>query len=240
MKRIEFLLGIAIAAAVSLAGKPRGVEVLADWQQGIPAEWESQIFDGETRYTAKSDGSNAFVQADAEDSASCIYRKVRIDVNRTPFLRWSWRVDVLPILADSERSRAGDDYAARLYIVREGWLGKWTTQAIDYVWSSREPVGTRWPNAFAPTAIMWSVDQGRAQLGEWIEHTRNVRDDWKIAFDEDLDRLDGIAIMTDADNSNSRACARFGSIRFCETADCGEGADQGGDGNRKHEGRASD
>lgn len=226
--RIGRWIGIAMAALVLLGGapgrvepgEPGRVEILGDWQEGIPAEWESQVFDGETRYSVDRDGGEAFVRAEAEDAASCLYRKVEIDVERTPYLRWSWRVDALPALDSSERTKAGDDYAARLYIVREGWLGWWTTKAIDYVWSSREPVGSRWPNAFASSAIMWSVDQGEARLGEWVEHTRNVRDDWRVAFGEELDRLDGIAIMTDTDNSGSRACADFGSIRFCESPDC--------------------
>lgn len=214
-------IGIALMAAVLLGGAPGRAETLADWREGIPTEWESQVFDGEARYVVDRDGERAFVRAESEDAASCLYRKIEIDVNRTPYLRWSWRVDTLPELEASERTKPGDDYAARIYVVREGWLGQLTAKAVNYVWSSREPVGARWPNAFTSSAIMWSVDQGDERLGEWVEHTRNVRDDWRVAFGEDLDRIDGIALMTDADNSDSRACADYGSIRFCETPDCG-------------------
>ena len=222
MDRMTWLLGGAMAALLSLGGARDDVRTLADWENGVPETWESQVFDGVTRYVVREGDRGASIEAIAEDSASCLYREVEIDVTRTPHLRWSWRVDELPDLDESERTKAGDDYAARIYVVREGWFGPLTAKAIDYVWSTREPVGTRWPNAFASSAIMWAVDQGEARLGEWVQHTRNVREDWKVAFGEDLDRLDGIAIMTDADNSDSRARARFGSIRFCETASCGD------------------
>ena len=197
---------------------------IADWSGGIPDPWQTRVFEGETRYVVIEEngpGDGAFLRAEAESSASALYREIEVDVTRTPYLQWSWRVDELPEIEASERSRAGDDYAARIYIVREGWLGSWTARAINYVWSAKEPVGSRWPNAFTGNATMWSVDQGREQVGEWVRHTRNVREDWRAAYGEDLDRIDGVALMTDADNSESRARAAYGSIRFCERADCG-------------------
>lgn len=221
MARVLWGIGIVVVAGLCLAATRGGVRSIADWRGGIPDEWQSQVFDGKTRYRMIEEGDEPFVQADARDSASCLYREIEIDVERTPWLQWSWRVDELPEIQSSERTKAGDDYAARIYVVRKGWLGSWTAEAVDYVWSRHEPVGARWPNAFTSNAVMWSVDQGRERIGQWVRHTRNMREDWRAAFGEDLGRLDGVAIMTDSDNSDSRARARFGSIRVCARADCG-------------------
>jgi hypothetical protein len=61
---------------------------------------------------------------------------------------------------------------------------------------------------------MRAVASGPARTGEWTTHRRDVRADWRAAFEESIERIDGIAIMTDADDTGSRARARYGTIRF--------------------------
>lgn len=196
------------------------VRVVGDWPGDLGGPWRQREFVGTTRYTAV-DGPPPAVHAVAEASASALYRELEVDVTRTPWLQWSWRVEQLPDISAPETEKAGDDYGARIYVVREGLFGKLSAKALDYVWSQQQPAGSRWPNAFTGRAIMWSLQQGAESTGEWITYTRNIRADWRTAFGEDLERIHGVAIMTDADNSGSRAEARYGRIRFCATADCG-------------------
>ncbi|MDX1610367.1 MAG: DUF3047 domain-containing protein [Halofilum sp. (in: g-proteobacteria)] len=195
------------------------VRVVGDWPGDLDGPWQRRDFAGVTRYSA-AEGERPAVHAVAEASASALYRELEVDVTQTPWLQWSWRVDRLPAIAAPETAKAGDDYGARVYVVREGFFGKLSANALNYVWSQQQPVGSRWPNAFTGRATMWSVQQGADTTGEWITHTRDVRADWRTAFGGELERIHGVAIMTDADNSDSRAEARYGRIRFCATRDC--------------------
>ena len=207
---------LLLAATASLAAQNR---VVGDWSGDFGDFWQVQEFEGRTDYSALP-GPAAHLRALAVGSASALYREIEIDLEATPYLQWSWQVEQLPAIDASETKKSGDDYGARIYVVREGLFGKLTARALNYVWSQRQPPGSRWPNAFTDRTVMWSVDQGDERLGEWLSHTRNLRADWREVFGEDIRRIDGIAIMTDADNSGSRAAARYGTIRFCATAEC--------------------
>lgn len=215
--RAGLATALCLCALGGLAGT--GVQAVADWPEDLGDTWQQREFAGKTRYRAAADGSGTIV-ATAEASASALYREIEIDLRETPWLQWSWRVDRLPDIAAPETEKAGDDYGARVYVVREGFFGKLTARALNYVWSQRQPRGSRWPNAFTDNAVLWSVQRGPERTGEWITHTRNVRADWRAAFGTDIETLDGVALMTDADNSGSRSAARYGRIRFCADPDC--------------------
>jgi hypothetical protein len=177
------------------------------------ADWPQREFDGAVTYRLVEDDRPA-VEAIAEDGATALYREIEIDIGETPILEWSWRVDELPRGEASEREKAGDDYGARIYVVQEGLFGKLSARALNYVWSRELAPGTRWPNAFTSRARMISVEQGNERSGEWVTYRRDLRADWREAFDEAPGTIHGIAIMTDSDNTDSRAAARYGSIRF--------------------------
>ena len=71
-----------------------------------------------------------------------------------------------------------------------------------------------WPSAVTANARMVAVRSGPARLGELLTERRNVREDWRRAFGEDIDTLDAVAIMTDTDNSGQSARAWYGQPRF--------------------------
>ena len=177
------------------------------------ADWPQREFDGPVTYRLVGNGRPA-VEAIAENGATALYREVEIDVGETPILEWSWRVDALPQGNASEREKAGDDYGARIYVVQEGFFGKLSARALNYVWSRELEPGTRWPNAFTGSARMISVEQGDKRLGEWVTYRHDLREDWRAVFDEAPGTIHGIAIMSDSDNTDTRASARYGSIRF--------------------------
>ena len=84
--------------------------------------------------------------------------------------------------------------------------------AITYVWANA-PVGSSWPNPFtARAAVMVVVDSGPG--GQWRRHARNVREDFRRFHGKDVKRLDGVAIMTDTDNSGTAGRAWYGDLSF--------------------------
>ena len=105
------------------------------------ADWPQREFDGQVTYRLVEDDRPA-VEAVAEDGATALYHEIEIDVSETPWLEWSWRVDELPQGEASEREKAGDDYGARIYVVQEGFFGKLSARALNYVWSRELAPGT--------------------------------------------------------------------------------------------------
>lgn len=213
------LTALAVGLAVAAAPVRAEVRTVADWPGDLGGPWQHRELEGTTDYRAVA-GAPPHLRARAEGTASCLYREIEIDLEETPWIQWSWRVEQLPAIDAPETAKAGDDYGARIYLVRDGLLGRWSARALNYVWSQRQPSGSSWPNAYAERAVMWSVEHGAQRLGQWRSYTRNVRRDWATAFDRDIDEIDGVVIMTDADDSASVAVARYGTIRFCATRDC--------------------
>lgn len=176
--------------------------------------WESKSFVGETEYRFAEQDGRSVLLAESSGSASGMGRKIKIDLTKTPYVNWSWKVERgLPTL--DETSRGGDDYAARLYVVKSGGALIWNTRALNYVWSGSQSRETTWPNAFKPkNAIMHAVRGSSDATGEWKQEKRNVREDFKKIFGKDIKSIDAVAIMTDTDNSGLRANAAYGDIYF--------------------------
>lgn len=187
---------------------------LGDFSKGLDS-WAEREFAGATDYRIVEVDGERVLQARAEGTASALYLETEIDLEKTPWLHWRWRIaDTLSADID-EKLKAGDDYPARVYVVRSGGLAFWRTRTINYIWSSNNPVGERWDNAFAGrNARMWPLDSGNARAGSWVHHARDIRADWLTAFGEEIDSLDGIAIMTDGDNTGSTLMAWYADIRF--------------------------
>lgn len=176
--------------------------------------WKNKMFQGSTQYQPVLVQGMPAIKAVAQASASGLFREIKIDLSKTPFLNWRW-LSKDSFRGNDERRKSGDDYVARIYIVRSGGALFWRTKALNYVWSSHQPVGAMWPSAFTSNAQMIAVSSGPARTGDWITVKRNVRDDLRNAFgQEDIDTIDAIAIMTDADNTGQTVEAYYGEIYF--------------------------
>ncbi|MDT8429686.1 MAG: DUF3047 domain-containing protein [Pseudomonadales bacterium] len=210
---IVCLLGLP---ALVLAADPL---LLGDFSRGFD-DWTARAFVGNTRYQLVRLDGEQVLQAQANGTASGLYRELRIDLKQTPWLHWRWRIDSTLGADIDEHSKAGDDYPARLYVIKSGGLAFWRTRTINYVWSSNNPVDQRWNNAYAGrNSQMWPVDSGDANVGIWVSHSRDIRADWLQAFGEDIGNLDAVALMTDTDNSGGSLTAWYADIRFQASAD---------------------
>lgn len=177
------------------------------------SQWEENSFDGHTSYELVNlDGQHA-LKASSQASASGYMRKIDIDLNQTPYLNWHWRIDNLLQNID-EQTKKGDDYPARIYVVISGGLFIWKTRALNYVWSSNQPVNSVWPNAFTDKAILIAHRSGQAQVGQWVKEKRNILADIKKYLKTDAVEINAVAIMTDTDNSGQSATAYYGDIYF--------------------------
>ncbi len=182
-------------------------------------DWESVEFNEETSYRLKneSDHSNMKVlHANSQASASGMFKKMKVDIRKYPYINWRWKVNK-PLASLQEEMKTGDDYAARVYVVvSDGWFF-WQTKALNYVWSSREQAPSSWPNAYAPdNTLMMPLRNNNDGIGTWYEEKRNIQEDLKAWLGKSYDEVEAIAIMTDADDSGSSADAEYGDIYFSE------------------------
>ena len=206
---LRIVLCLSVTAGAGVAGA-ESVEVLRD---GDVAGWEEKVFEGKTRYeTVRQDGRTV-VRATSRGTASGLYLRGRIDLEKTPILRWTWRVEGSLGEID-ERTRAGDDYAARVYVIRSHPVFLWRTRAVNYVWASAQAEGATWPNAYTDASRNVAVHSGEEDAGRWVEERRDVRADFRELFGESVRHVDAVAIMTDTDNTGGAAVAYYGDITF--------------------------
>jgi len=183
-------------------------------------QWQERIFSGVTRYRGVMVDDQRVLRAESDNSASALYQTFRANLSTTPYLHWRWRIENTLGPDIIEQSREGDDFTARLYVVRNGGLAFWRTQSINYVWSNSQAVGTRWNNPYAGANIqMIAVDSGDKHAGQWQYHVRDIRADWLEAFGEDISSIDGLAIMTDTDNTGLSSRAWYAEIYFSSNPD---------------------
>lgn len=189
------------------------------------SSWESKSFVGETRYSVVSENGKKVLKAESDQTASGIAKEVKIDLKKTPFMNWSWRVDN-QLTGLDETSKKGDDYSARIYLVKDGGFFIWKTKALNYVWSSNQDKGSHWDNAFVgDKAKMYAVKGQSDAVGVWHSEKRNVYEDMIALFgdkgspeanEKAYRYLDAVAIMSDTDNSQQKAIAYYGDIFFSE------------------------
>ena len=209
--RLSLLIAALLLAISSWSYS--GTLLVGGFEAGDLSGWETKEFKGKTDYKFVYVEARKALLADSNSSASAMLKKIEVDLEKTPWLNWTWRIeDTLGAL--NEQTRDGDDYPARVYVVISGGLFFWKTRALNYVWSNNQPAGSSWPNAFTSNAVMLALESGKKDSGKWIYEKRNVRDDLKKFLGEEPGKIDAVAIMTDTDNSGGRAVAYYGDIYF--------------------------
>jgi len=208
-KTTLLLLAVALWAVAALAAAPE--LIVGDFSRGDLRDWKPKSFQGQTQYRLVTQDGRQVLQAESTRAASGLVREMRVDLAEWPYLNWSWRVKNV-LHGIDERTKAGDDYPARVYVVVSGGIAFWRTRTVVYVWSSRQPAGSMWPNAFTANACVMALRAGPG--GGWEHERRDVRADFKKCFDDDIRAIDAVALMTDTDNSGQEATAWYGDIFF--------------------------
>lgn len=174
------------------------------------AGWETKSFSGVTDYRLVKENGRTVVKATSHAAASGLIRKIRFDVSKYRYLRWSWKI-AGTIKGGDEKSRSGDDYAARIYVVFPGRYF-WQLKAINYIWANKLPKGESMPSLYAADSRMVAVESGPDKAGQWLAEERDLLADYRRLFGVDPLEAVAVAIMTDTDNTGSSAEAWFGDI----------------------------
>ena len=169
--------------------------------------------DNKTLYTIGTNKNGNFLKSIADNAASGLGKEIKIDLNKTPFINITWKIEK-DLSGIKENTKKGHDYAARVFVIKKTGATPLSNRAINYVFSSNNDVGLYWPSPYTKKSIDNVIASTKNNLNEWVTVKANVKDDFKKFHDLDVNVLDGLAIMSDTDNSKMKSIAYFQDIYF--------------------------
>ena len=168
---------------------------------------------GETTWTLGSNESGEYIRAEAEGVGSGLGKEILIDLNRTPIINITWKIEK-DLSGINENSKKGHDYAARVFVVKKTGSTALSNRAVNYVFSSNNEIGKYWRSPYTKKSIDYVLSTTKQNLNEWVTVKANVKEHFKLLHDLDVSELSGVAIMTDTDNSKLKAISYYQNIYF--------------------------
>ena len=169
--------------------------------------------DAKTSYSLGKNENGNYLKALADNSASGLGKEIKIDLNKTPYLNITWKVEK-DLKGINEKSKKGHDYAARVFVVKKTGATPLSNRAMNYVFSSNEDINTSHPSPYTKKSIDYVLSSTKEQLNEWVTVKINVKDHFKKFHDLELDKINGVAIMADTDNSGLISISYYQNIYF--------------------------
>ena len=171
--------------------------------------------DNKTEYSVGSNDNGNYLKAVADNAASGLGKKVKIDLNKTPIINITWKVEK-DLVGIKENTKKGHDFAARVFVIKKTGATPLSNRAINYVFSSNNIVGFNSPSPYTKKSIDNVLATTKENLNKWVTVKANVKEDFKRFHNLDVDQLDGLAIMSDTDNSKMKAVTYYQNIYFSE------------------------
>ena len=169
--------------------------------------------DNKTVYSVESNEKGNFLKAVADNAASGLGKEIKINLNKTPFINITWKIEK-DLKGIKENTKKGHDYAARVFAIKKTGATPLSNRAINYVFSSNSEVGENRPSPYTKKSIDYVLASTMDGLNEWVTVKANVKDDFERFHNLDVNELDGLAIMSDTDNSKMKSVAYFQNIYF--------------------------
>ena len=171
--------------------------------------------DNKTIYSVGKNENGNFLKSEANNAASGLGKEIIIDLNKTPFINITWKIEQ-DLNGIKENSKKGHDFAARVFVIKKTGATPLSNRAINYVFSSNNDVGLNWPSPYTKKSIDNVLASTKKNMNEWVTVKANVKEDFKRFHNLDVKELDGVAIMSDTDNSKMKSIAYFQNIYFSE------------------------
>ena len=169
--------------------------------------------DNKTNYTIGSNENGNYLKANANNAASGLGKEIKIDLNSTPIINITWKVEK-NLDGIKENTKKGHDFAGRVFVIKKTGATPLSNRAVNYVFSSNNSVGDNWPSPYTEKSIDNVLSTSKDNMNEWVTVKANVKEDFKKFHNLDLNEIDGIAIMTDTDNSKMTAITYYQNIYF--------------------------
>ena len=164
--------------------------------------------DAKTLYSIGNNENGSYLKAVAENAASGVGKEIKINLDKTPFINITWKIEK-DLKGIKENTKKGHDFAARVFVIKKTGVTPLSNRAINYVFSSNSKVGETWPSPYTKKSIDSVLASTKSNLNEWVTVKANVKEDFKKFHDLDVEELSGIAIMADTDNSKLTAVSYY-------------------------------
>ena len=217
----------ASAETASTAGKPGVTATPFDTWQHYPLPGKQA-----TEFSFVQQDGRAVVAAFANASASMLRQPIRVEAADLGKLQFSWMVPQLIAHADMAL-RQTDDSPVRIVLAFEGDRSTFSMKnsmlselslaitgeplpyaTLMYVWCNTRAPGSVIINPRTDRIRTIVLESGAQRLSRWLDYERNVRADFEKAFGESAGALVGIGIMTDTDNTQTKARAWYGPLHL--------------------------
>ena len=169
--------------------------------------------DAKTLYSIGNNENGSYLKAVAENAASGVGKEIKINLDKTPFINITWKIEK-DLKGIKENTKKGHDFAARVFVIKKTGATPLSNRAINYVFSSNSNVGETWPSPYTKKSIDSVLASTKSNLNEWVTVKANVKEDFKKFHDLEVKELSGIAIMADTDNSKLTAVSYYQNIFF--------------------------
>jgi hypothetical protein len=171
----------------------------------IPSGWQPSRREC-SMFSIVKDESGCYLRLTVENQCTSIGKQVAFSTDTFPILSWKWRVHTLPV-GGCEDKKETNDSGAGVYVIFKGKFK--LNKIVKYVWSTTLPSGTVLASPFNQNTKLIVLQSGSKNVGHWLTETVNVREDYLKVFNAVPPPVVGIAILSDADNTESRAVADY-------------------------------
>ena len=207
----RFLIFIFFATEMSLSSEKINI---FNFNDNDLTKFKSHSIKKKTNYSIITENGQSYLKAEAEGQASGLGQEIKVDLNKTPFLNITWKVEQ-GIPGIKENSKKGHDFAARVSVIKETGSLPWQKKAMNYVFSSNEKTNSHWMGPYRKQIIDYVASSlVDSKEKSWVTVKLNVKEHFKKFLDLDLVEIDGVAIMTDTDNTKQKAVSYYKNIYF--------------------------
>jgi hypothetical protein len=217
-RRLAYVLSVSIPLVLSPPVSVRAQECVAleDFSAGkvgeLPPGWKLRADEGRGVYSIQEAGGRRYLHAASQGIGIQAAKEMTWDLARYPVLMWSWRPVEFPAGGDERNSKTNDS-ALAVYGVFPHRMG--SVRSVKYVWSAVVPIGTRLDSNMGLTQVR-VLRTGTENKSRWTDERVNLLDDYRKYFSvSDTPKPAGIAVLTDADDTRSRAQGDYASFRAC-------------------------
>ena len=179
---------------------------------GDISSWRYHVFNNilPTRYKTEEDEKiGSVLTASGVGGASGYVLETELDLDKTPWLHFRWRVDTAADGFD-EKIRGGDDFAFRIYLAGRIGLRYYSVSLVR----SQQSAGETWKSpysGFLNKTYIYVFAGGDSPLGEWQTTTINIAKLWRKLFNNKTN-IELVGLMTDGDDTGSIMKAKYGEI----------------------------
>ena len=211
-KLLKFLTSFLVMTSLSIAEEVKVFDFTEE-ELGTLKVRKVRGANKKTEYSVGNNENGNFLKAVAKSAASGLGKEIKINLNKTPFLNITWKVEK-DLKGIDERSKKGHDYAARVFVVKKTGATPLSNRAMNYVFSSNENTNVFHPSPYTKKSIDYVLATTKNHLNEWVTVKVNVKEHFKKFHDLDLDEINGVAIMADTDNSKLKSISYYQNIYF--------------------------